>query len=89
MTCKSSTPPETLCARVLQDPEKQKAAESDLLAGITEFVKAMDPGGPYFFGKDFTMVDAFLTPWLTRHPAALKQFKGFEIPHAGDPVWDR
>ncbi|KAK9805039.1 hypothetical protein WJX73_005676 [Symbiochloris irregularis] len=77
--------------RVLQaqESDKQKAAEKDLLAGITEFVEAMDPEGPYFFGNWFSMVDAFLIPWLIRQPAALKQFKGFEIPKAGSPVWDR
>ena len=73
----------------LQDPEKQRAAETDLLAGITEFVKGMDPEGPFFFGEWFSMVDIMLAPWLFHTPTALKQFKGFELPSSGSPIWDR
>ncbi|KAK9805012.1 hypothetical protein WJX73_001260 [Symbiochloris irregularis] len=72
-----------------QETEKQKAAEKDLLAGITDFVQAMDPEGPFFFGDWFSMVDIMLAPWLFHTPTAFKQFKGFEIPFSGSPIFDR
>ncbi|KAK9805035.1 hypothetical protein WJX73_005038 [Symbiochloris irregularis] len=78
--------------RVLQaqEVEKQRAAETDLLAGITDFVNAMDPGGPFFFGDWFSMVDAFIAPWMMRSEYVMKHFKGFDMPQRGSgPVWSR
>ena len=73
----------------MQEPDRQKEAQKELLAAITELVDAMDPTGPYFFGSFFSHVDAFLAPWMLRHPVALKRFKGWEIPSSGSPNWDR
>jgi glutathione S-transferase len=35
-------------------------------------------GGPYFLGKEFTLVDVMFTPFLERMAASLPYFKGFE-----------
>ena len=49
-----------------QDKQQQQEAEKDLLAAISEWVDHMDPEGPFFCGKKFTMVDIMLIPWLLR-----------------------
>lgn len=72
-----------------QEEADQKAAQAELLKNITEFVEAMDPEGPFFFGQQFTMTDIALIPWLLRQPHVLKQYKGFELPTSGSPIWDR
>ena len=73
----------------VQEKGKQQEAEKDLLAALEEYIKAMDAEGPFFMGKDFTITDIMLIPWLQHQPPILKEFKGFEIPSSGSPVWDR
>lgn len=72
-----------------QEKEKQKEAEKELLTALEEFVKAMDTDGPFFFGTFFSLTDIMLIPWLLRQPVILKEYKDFEIPSSGSPVWDR
>ncbi len=41
-------------------------ARQELLDGIKTFIKEADPEGPFFLGKQFSMVDIMLAPWLCR-----------------------
>ena len=74
---------------VWQDKDQQQEAEKEVLGAISELVDAMDKEGPFFFGSFFSFVDIMLLPWLLRHPQAMKEFKGFEIPSSGSPTWER
>ena len=73
----------------MQEKGKQQEAEKDLLSALEEYIKAMDAEGPFFMGREFTITDIMLIPWLLRQPPILKEYKGFEIPSSGSPVWDR
>lgn len=73
----------------IQEQDKQKEAQEQLLQTIEQFVEAMDEKGPYFFGDSFSLVDIMLIPWLLRQPLILKEYKNFEIPSSGSKTWDR
>jgi glutathione S-transferase len=68
---------------------KDPAADSDVADQLTqalEHVQAkMTPGGPYFTGENFTMVDAAILPWLLRLPV-VKEFRGYELPESLDAL---
>ena len=56
--------------RVLQHtPEKPysiEEARGEFFESIRAFVGEMDPGGPWFLGERFGMVDVALAPWAKR-----------------------
>eukprot|EP00850_Spirogloea_muscicola_P003324 SM000013S26493 [mRNA] locus=s13:721894:723143:+ [translate_table: standard] len=65
-----------------QDAEKQAEAGRELLQHYKELSAAMlelDPEGPYFMGKDFTLADVVLTPWAVRDHV-LMHYRGFRVP---------
>ncbi|KAF2033367.1 glutathione transferase omega-1 [Setomelanomma holmii] len=71
-----------------------KEKQDECLHHIKEFTRAMDPTGPYFFGKEFSLVDVALAPWAVRM-WVFEHFKGgIGIPAKGEggedeAVWKR
>jgi glutathione S-transferase len=47
-----------------QDGLKEK--QQDFLDHLKEFTKEMDPEGPYFMGKEFSLIDIVIAPWANR-----------------------
>ena len=62
------------------DPEKEQI-KTHLTNHLLEFVKAMDPKGPFFQGEKFGFVDIMLAPYAVRL-FILKHYRGFEIPQS-------
>lgn len=67
------------------EPEKVQAALEELIKGqktLAEKVK-----GPYFFGDEFSLVDAALAPWITRD-YVVREHRGYERSLAGEK-WEK
>ncbi|WYZ36881.1 hypothetical protein EsH8_II_000387 [Colletotrichum jinshuiense] len=50
-------------------PEKEFSidqARDEFLGHIKAFTKELDPDGPWFLGREFSLVDAMLAPWAMR-----------------------
>ncbi|CZS88586.1 related to glutathione transferase omega-1 [Rhynchosporium agropyri] len=59
----------------------------EFLDKLREFTQAMDPDGPYFLGKEVSMIDLILAPWAIRL-WVFDHFKGgLNIPEG--KIWDR
>jgi glutathione S-transferase len=43
-----------------------KEKQHDFISKLTEFVKEMHPEGPFFMGKEFSLVDIAIAPWANR-----------------------
>ncbi|KEY66688.1 hypothetical protein S7711_01976 [Stachybotrys chartarum IBT 7711] len=75
-------------------PDKQytiQQARDDLHARILDFVKEMDPSGPWFLGDRISLVDICLVPWAKRF-WLIDHYKdgGVGIPKEGDDeTWGR
>lgn len=55
--------------RFLQSQDKGEGLEkvrSDFLGKLKEITEAMHPEGPYFLGKEISLVDLVLAPWAVR-----------------------
>lgn len=66
-------------------------ARRELLGHIRTLVAEMDPVGPWFLGRDMSLVDISLAPWA-RRLWLIEHYKsgGLGIPsEAGDGVWAR
>ena len=74
-----------------QEKEQQDTGRDKLLSTLQTLIRAMAPAtsGPYFFGKQFTLVDIALVPWILRFPSVLKKYRNFELPTQGTEEWDR
>jgi glutathione S-transferase len=60
----------------------------DFLSQLEQFTNAMDSTGPYFLGKELSLVDLILAPWALRL-WVFDHFKGgLRIPE-GEKVWER
>lgn len=69
-------------------------ARQELLHHIKTFVKEADPEGPFFLGKQFSMVDVMLAPWLCRLFLFDVYKGGLGLPEEGkggedEEVWKR
>lgn len=67
------------------EPEKVQAALEELIKGqktLAEKVK-----GPYFFGDEWSLVDAALAPWITRDYVT-REHRGYERSLAGEK-WEK
>ncbi|OTA01635.1 glutathione-S-transferase theta [Trichoderma parareesei] len=76
-------------------PEKDYSideAREELHKHIKTLVAEMDPGGPWFLGRDISLVDISLAPWAKRL-FLINHYKpgGLQIPGEGgeDNVWTR
>ncbi|KAE8449697.1 hypothetical protein EG329_007472 [Mollisiaceae sp. DMI_Dod_QoI] len=49
--------------------------KQEFVSKLKEFTEAMDPDGPFFFGKEIGMVDLIIAPWAVRL-WVFDQFKG-------------
>jgi glutathione S-transferase len=71
----------------------QEEGKDRLLTGLEKYVRAMAPSssGPYFFGKQFTVVDIVLIPWVLRFSSVMKKYRNFDLPTSGGEgdVWTR
>ncbi|KAH7413282.1 glutathione transferase omega-1 [Cadophora sp. MPI-SDFR-AT-0126] len=60
---------------------------ADFLDKLKQFTEAMDPVGPYFLGKEVSLIDLVLAPWAVRL-WVFEHFKGgLKIPQ--EEVWKR
>ena len=64
---------------LLQDREKQEEAKGRFLDGLRTFAGVMSPDGPYFFGKEISLVDIALIPFAVRFDC-LAYFRNFSLP---------
>ena len=65
-----------------QDASAQAQAKASALAGLSQWVDAMDADGPYFLGSRFSMADLALLPWVERLLTVGKTYRGFELDEA-------
>jgi len=54
--------------RLLQSQEraKQEEAKNELYKALSTLSAQRKPGGPYFFGEEFSLVDIAIAPWAVR-----------------------
>lgn len=75
-----------------QDGLKEK--QQEFLGYLKEFTTEMDPEGPFFYGKEFSLVDVALAPWAVRL-WVFDHFKGgLGVPDKGrggadESTWER
>jgi len=68
------------------DDQGLRAVREEFLGRIQEFAEAMDDEGPFFLGKDLSLVDLVVAPWAVRL-WVFDYFKGgLGTPKGG--VWD-
>jgi len=70
-------------------------ARAEYLGALKTWIKEADPTGPYFAGKDLSMVDITLAPWAVRN-WVFDHFKsgGLGLPEKGkggedEEIWER
>jgi glutathione S-transferase len=77
-----------------QGQEGLQEKQQEFLGYIKEFTKEMDKQGPYFLGKEFSLIDVIIAPWAVRL-WIFDHFKGgLGIPDEGkggqdEEVWKR
>jgi hypothetical protein len=69
-----------------QDASGQASAREDLYTGLRTLLERKAPGGPYFFGKQWTVVDMSLAPFVRRFHN-LEKFRAFKDSEVGNG-WD-
>jgi len=77
-----------------QGQEGLQEKQQEFLGYIKEFTREMDRQGPYFLGKEFSLIDVIIAPWAVRL-WVFDHFKGgLGIPDGGkggedEEVWKR
>ena len=61
-----------------QNQDEKAEGKAQFVVGIEQWLEAMRPGGPFFMGKDITMADIMLAPFVDRFDV-LKHFYDFEV----------
>lgn len=65
-----------------QGKDQQEEAKGRLLNNLRTFISAMSSDGPYFFGKEFSLVDIALIPFALRFEV-LAHYRSFSLPTDG------
>ena len=65
-----------------QDKDQQEQAKDCFLDGLRKFAAAMSHAGPYFFGKELSLVDIALIPFALRIDI-LAHYRIFSLPTDG------
>ncbi|RSH92030.1 hypothetical protein EHS25_009401 [Saitozyma podzolica] len=66
-----------------QDASGQASAREDLYTGLRTLLECKASGGPYFFGKQWTVVDMSLAPFVRRF-YNLEKFRAFKDSEVGN-----
>lgn len=66
-----------------QDPNNQVTHATELRDSIEKLVKAADPEGPFFLGRDLGFVDVQVAPWVLRLKRVLGPYRGWPEPEPG------
>ena len=71
--------------RVLQEQDQQKQISNaqEMQNALNQLIKAADPKGPFFLGRDISFVDIQIAPWVLRLSRVLKPYRGWPDPEAG------
>ena len=77
----------------LQDQNRETWPEKEAALGeqLQKIVDAADPEGPFFLGKEMTLVDIMIMPWAIRGTKVLGHYKGWKGPEPGSRLakwWD-
>jgi glutathione S-transferase len=48
----------------MEDEEGLKGVREEFLGKLKEFVKEMDEQGPYFLGREMSLIDIVVAPWI-------------------------
>jgi len=64
-----------------QDPEKDSVFVGKIHSGIEKYFKLAVPieEGPYFLGKEFSLADIHVIPFIDRFRHTLKEYRGFTL----------
>ena len=68
--------------------KERDESEQKLLTGLSVFSKAIDREGPYFSGKDVSVVDFSFIPFAYRINLLLGHYRDLKLPVAGEN-WER
>ena len=63
----------------MQDAESQKEAADGMVSELRRLEQQIDPAGPFFRGKQMTLVDCALLPWFLRM-YVLEHYRDFSLP---------
>lgn len=66
-----------------QETSKQAEHAKELSEQIAKLVKAADPEGPFFLGKELGFVDVQIAPWVIRLRKVLGPYRGWPEPEKG------
>jgi len=64
---------------VRQDQGQQQECADQITSEMNWLESQADLGGPFFFGEQFSLVDAALVPWFLRQDV-LEKFRGYRMP---------
>ena len=62
-----------------QDKAEQGQAADKLRHELQWLQDQMDSAGPWFMGREFSLVDCAILPWFLRMPV-LEHYRGFHVP---------
>ena len=63
------------------------SARQSFLSNLQQFTEAMDPEGPYFLGRQLSLVDLIIAPWAVRLWVFNRYKGGLKAPDG--QVWER
>ncbi|MCJ1312960.1 hypothetical protein MMC25_006636 [Agyrium rufum] len=66
-----------------QDEADQISHGKELEAQVRKLVEAADPEGPFFNGRQLSLVDVNVAPWFLRMQRVLKPYRGWPDPDEG------
>ncbi|KZV87844.1 glutathione S-transferase [Exidia glandulosa HHB12029] len=70
-----------------QDPAEQSKLLNDYYDALKKYAEQIAPGGPYFLGPKFSLVDATIAPWVVRD-YIITEHRGYTRSAAGE-AWEK